>query len=95
MGASAPQAVVVEPRGEREQHQAHEGVGALLDEERHRVAGAERGRRRRGAEDHDEAEGDEPESDENEESLFELSFGSGTHPWSFCTSFPNSSPRCS
>ena len=94
-----PQPVVVEARRRgRAATQADERVRALLDEERHRVAGAERRRRRRGAEHHHETERDEPERDEDEEALLELSAGSPVpivHPWSFCTSFPNSSPRCS
>ena len=90
-----PQAVVVEARGQSEQEQARERIGALLDEERHRVARPERRRGRGGAEDHHEPERDEAERDENEEALLEVSVGGVLHPWSFCTSFPNSSPRCS
>ena len=89
------QPVVVEPRGQREQDESGERVRALLDEERHRVAGAERRRGGGGAEDHHETEGDEPERDEDEQTLLELAGVSRLHSWSFCTSFPNSSPRCS
>ena len=95
IGASARKPVVVEARRQSEQDEAGERVGALLDEERHRVARAERRRCRRGAEHHHEPERDETERDEDEEPLLELSGGSVVHPWSFCTSFPNSSPRCS
>ena len=66
------QPVVVEPRGKREQQQPGERVRALLDEERHRIACAERGRRRGGAEHHHEPERDEPERDEDEQALLEL-----------------------
>ena len=89
------QPVVVEARGEHQQHQADERVGALLDEERHRIARIERRGRGRGAEHHHEPERNEPEGNEDEEALFELSGWSGRHPRSFCTSFPNSSPRSS
>ncbi len=90
-----PQPVVVEARCECEQQKPRERVRALLDEERHRITGAERRRRRGGAEHHHEAECDEPERDEDEKALFELSGRPGLHPWSFCTSFPNSCPRTS
>ena len=71
--------MVVEPRGKCEQQQAGKRVRALLDEERHRIACAERGRRRGGAEHHHQAEGDEPERDEDEQALFELACGPGLH----------------
>ena len=73
IGRERPQPVVVEARGEREQQEPDEGVGALLDEEGHRVARTERSGRRGGAEDHHEPERDEPERDENEQALLELS----------------------
>ena len=87
------QPVVVEPGGEREQHEPGDRVSALLDEEGHRVAGAERRGRRCCAEDHHEPERDERQRHEDEQALLELTVS--IHSWSFCTSLPNSSPRSS
>ena len=85
---------VVEPGGDDEQRDADQRVDALPLEERDRVALPERGRRRGGAEDHHEAERDEGERHEDEQALLELAARS-LHPWRFCTSLLNSSPRCS
>ena len=93
-----PERVVVDPRQAREKDEPADGVEALLDEEPHRVALAERRGRRRRAEDHHEPEGDEPEGDEDEQPLLELSSvraSAAGHPESFCTRRRNSSPRCS
>ena len=91
-GRQRTQAVIVEAGREREEHEPGERVGTLLDEEGHRIARAERGRRRRGAEDHHEPECDEPERHEDEQTLLELA---STHYSRFSTRLLNSSPRCS
>ena len=93
-----PQTRGSRPRERGEQDEARDRVEALLDEEAHRVALADRGRGRRGAEDHHEPERDEPERDEDQEALLELSSvraSAAGHPESFCTRRRNSSPRCS
>ena len=68
-----------------------ERVGALLDEEAHRVALAQRRRRRGRAEDHHQPERDKAKRDEDEHPLLELAL----HQTSSSTSRRNASPRAS
>ena len=63
------EAVVVEPRREHHEDDADERVHRLALEVAHRVAVPERGGRRRGAVDHDEAERDETERQERDQPL--------------------------
>ena len=90
MRRERPQPVVVEAGQDEEQRDSRERVEALLDEEVHRVALADRRRCGGGAEDHHEPERDETQRHEDEDALLELS-----HPERFATSRRNSSPRCS
>ena len=95
---------MVEPRSGDEESDPDQGVHALSLQERDRIALAQRGRRRGGAEDHHEAERDQGEGDEDEQALLELAPGADApgpcvrecaFTPRFCTSLLNSSPRCS